>query len=197
MFNTPKSVKSLRAYYKDRLAAVSDAQLMAELNGESDRAAVILASSILDDVLTFRLCKSFWFSPDEQQFNHAFRSEGPLGTFSARIELAFLFGFIDELTRSQLDDIREMRNACAHSHRPIDFSVLELANVAKRLFHPRGVATLNEHTRAGIKGAFIMEFAILYHILLEGSRKAGIAKVLPDLGQPPEPPPPPDQPTQR
>ena len=142
MFNTPKSVKSLRAYYKDRTAPASIDHLTQEVTGESDPAFVILLASILEDVLIHRVAKHLSFTPNETEFDHIFRFEGPLGTASARIEIAYLFGFIDERTRGQLDDIREMRNACAHSKQQMDFGVPVLANVAKRLFHPQGPLVL-------------------------------------------------------
>jgi hypothetical protein len=145
-----------------------------EFTGESDRAVVILAASILDDVLVYAIGKRLAISVDETQADYIFRAEGPLGSFSARIEIAYVFGFIDDLTRDQLTTVRES----AHSKRPIGFDVPELANVAKRLFHPTGVAPLTEDTRAGIKGAFFVEFCCLYHIMIEGSREKGIPIVL-------------------
>jgi hypothetical protein len=181
MFSTPGSVKTLRAYYKKRDIPPSPEYLKAELQGESDRAIVILLSALLDDALTNNIALHLAFKPDETQYNWVFRFEGPLGTFSARIELAYLFGFIDELTRSQLDDIREMRNACAHTKHQIDFGVPELANVAKRLFRPRGLSPLETDSRKEIRSTFVMEFTFLYYILLEGSREKGIAVVLDEL----------------
>jgi hypothetical protein len=181
MFNTPKSVKSLRAYYKDRTAPASIDHLTQEVTGESDPAFVILLASILEDVLIHRVAKHLSFTPNETEFDHIFRFEGPLGTASARIEIAYLFGFIDERTRGQLDDIREMRNACAHSKQQMDFGVPVLANVAKRLFHPQGIAHLIEDSRNGIRRTFFMEFLFLHQILLEGSRERGEASVRAEL----------------
>lgn len=196
MFRTAKSIKSLRQYYKDKLAELNIEQFSAEVTGHSDRAFVILLTSILEDVLTFRIARHLSFVPDEAQFDYIFRFEGPLGTFSARTEIAYLFGFIDECTRSQISDMREMRNACAHSKRPIDFDVPELASVAKRLFHPNGVVVLSGETRSDIRRAFFTEFLFLYHILMEGSRDKGEAIVraalakhgvhFPSPGKPPQ-----------
>lgn len=201
MFTTPKSVKTLRQYYKNRNVPPSPDYLKAELQGESDRAIVILLSTLLADVLTWNIAKHLTFEPTEQQYDHIFRFEGPLCTFSARIEIAYLFAFIDELTEGQLDDIREMRNACAHTKHQIDFSVTELANVARRLFRPRGLTPLDETSqdmRKEIRGAFVMEFTFLYYILIERSREKGIALVLETMKQnAAESPPSPDIPPLR
>jgi hypothetical protein len=201
MFKTANSVKTLRTYYKNRNVPPSPEYLSAELQGESDRAIVILLSALLDETLTLLIGRRLAFEATETQYDHVFRFEGPLGTFSSRIEIAYLFGFIDELTRSQLDDIREMRNACAHTKHQIDFGVTELANVAKRLFRPRGVTPLESDTRKEIRGAFVMEFTFIYHILLEGSREKGIAVVLDHVKKQQrdasEPIPSPDTPPQR
>lgn len=201
MFKTPNSVKTLRAYYKNRNVPPNPEYLKAEVQGESDRAIVILLCSLLDDVLTLLISRRLSFNPTEEQYDYVFRFEGPLGTFANRIEIAFIFGLIDELTRSQLTDIREMRNACAHTKHQIDFGVPELANVAKRLFRPQGLSPLEDDSREEIRATFIMEFTFLYYILLEGSREKGTRVVLDEVkrrheAEKAEQPPSPDTPPQ-
>jgi len=181
MFDVPGSVKSLRRYYKDKLTVPSADGLVAELAGESDRAAIILLTALIESALAYRIGSSLSFRPNEAQFDHAFRFEGPLGTFSARIEIAFLFGLIDETTRTQLDLVREMRNACAHSKYEMHFGVQELANVAKRLFRPLGVAHPIDHSRKSLREAFTIEAMIIFYVLVEGSREQGIASFNSDL----------------
>jgi hypothetical protein len=197
MFKTPNSVKGLRQYYKDRLGIPSVEHFEAEITGQSDRAFVILLTSLLDDALTYRLSRSLVFPVDEPKYDYVFRFEGPLGTFSARIEIGYIFGFIDELTRNQLTDLREMRNACAHSKHRIDFGVPQLAAVAKRLFYPNGVFPLIEDTPIGIRRSVYAEFLILYHVFTMGSRPEAEAFVkrafekhgvqFPWLDKPPQP----------
>src|SRR6266446_9705469 len=140
--STPNSIRTLRRYWKDKTALIDVPLFSGELTGTSDRARIILTAASLDDVLIFRIMGSFAFTPDENEFDHIFRFEGPLGSFSSRIEIAHLFGLIDDMTRDQLDTIREMRNACAHTRRNITFEVPELGNVARRLYYPRGVIRL-------------------------------------------------------
>jgi DNA-binding MltR family transcriptional regulator len=171
----PKPIKALRAFYKNRLATPIVDELLVELDGQSDRAAVILAASIIDNALVYRISVALPTKPNDKEFESIFRFEGPLGTFSSRIELAYLFGLIDSKTRSQLDDLREMRNACAHSPVPISFATLELANVAKRVTKPANLMPVEEMKNArDIRKCVIVATIILVQILINGSREAGI-----------------------
>ena len=100
--------------------------------------------------------------------------------YSARMEIACVFGFIEDATYQQLNIIREMRNACAHSKHAMVFSDPILANVAKRLFHPLGFIPQPE-AGEDIKGAFLIEGILLFNTLLYGSRAAGKAVVIEGL----------------
>lgn len=189
----PGSVKTLRRFYKDRLSMPDSSKLIAELSGESDRASIILMASMLDEALTFRLSKALPFLPSETEYEEIFRLEGPLGTFSSRMEIACLFGFIEDETYQQLNIIREMRNACAHSKLTLTFAEPALANVAKRLFKPLGLMDLPAEGREGLKAAFTVERIFVYYSLLRGSRKEGtkaVAQML-DAARAPSP----DKPT--
>ena len=140
-----------------------------ELAGESDRSSIILFATLLDDALIYRLSKSLVIEPNENQFDYIFRFEGPLGSFSARTEIAYLFDVIDDITHDQLNDIREMRSACAHSKQSMTFANKELAAVAKRLFSPRGFTPLGDGTPKDIRDSFILEGVVIFNILVEGS----------------------------
>jgi hypothetical protein len=174
LFPTSPTVKKLRAYYQDKLENVDIAHIRDVLSKESDRAIAILAGSILDDLLQYRIEKALHVEVTEAQARHIFRYEGPIGAFSHRIEIAYIFGIIDKLTARQLQLIREMRNACAHSIFELSFDKPELANVAKMLFRPNGVVELLNDTAAGIRDALLREFPTLIMILTLGSRESGI-----------------------
>jgi hypothetical protein len=51
-----------------------------------------------------------------------FESMGPLSSFSAKIEIAFMFELIDETVRDDLRIIKGVRNAFAHTARPVHFN---------------------------------------------------------------------------
>ncbi|MHB1206591.1 MAG: DUF4145 domain-containing protein [Rhodospirillaceae bacterium] len=50
--------------------------------------------------------------------------------------MAYALGVIDRRTRSNLDYIREVRNACAHSSKPISFRTPEVKAVANLILLP-------------------------------------------------------------
>ena len=180
--SVPASVRSLRAYWKDRANPETPDHFVSELMGQSDRASVVLMGSQLDDALTFRLSQAMAFHLDGKHFEDAFRYDGPLGSFSARIDMAYLFGVIDNRTRSQLNDFREMRNACAHSKHKIDFSIPQLCEVAKRVFQPTGFFPPPKDS-PGIKTILILEFLVIYHTLLSGSREEGERMIMNHLSR--------------
>src|ERR1700733_14248269 len=120
--STPGSVKTLRAFYKDKNVVLDANALIQEFNAESDRTTIILMGALVDDALKQVISLKIPCEPDETEKKHIFRFEGPLGSFSSRIEIATLFGIIDEKTYLQLETIRELRNACAHSKRLLRFS---------------------------------------------------------------------------
>lgn len=172
VLNTPNAIKTLRAYWKQRTLP-DPSSFLDEIEGESDRAAIILISALLDDVLTYALVDAFAIKASEKELEHYFRVEGPLGSFSAKIEIAYLFGLIELSTMDQLNSIREMRNACAHTKHNITFELMELANVAKRIFHPTGEVIIKNHSPATIRAALMHEAMIIICIVREGSRAKG------------------------
>lgn len=172
MSSTPKAIKSLREYYKDRRARADIKHLMSELRGESDRAVVILMSAFLDDELSKMLSRAFAERMAPQEIDYAFRFEGPLGSFAARIEVAHLFGYIDSDARAQLDTLRELRNACAHSKRQIDFSLPVLAAVTKRMLRSHEGAPDYRDSPMQTRIAFIFEAVFLMAVLRDGRAEA-------------------------
>lgn len=170
IYNTSKAVRTLRAYYRDRTASIDHEALENELIGVSDRASVILGSAMVEDALVYRILLSFKCTLNDEDINKTLRFEGPLGTFSGRTEIAFLFGAIERATYDELNTLREMRNACAHSKFVLNFERSELINVAKRLFRPRGFAPMFSGDATDIKKSFVLEIMFLFYALLEGSR---------------------------
>jgi hypothetical protein len=170
IFETPGSVKNLRRYWKNRKILPDPVQLVMDLSKESDRSLIILCATILDDMLTNLIARNIALNMEDKEYDTIFRFEGPLGSFSSRIEIAYLFNLIDDISRSQLNDIREMRNACAHSKRTMTFATKELESVAKRLirypyFHPKPT-----NTRDGLRLAVLAEFNVEFSVLTNGPR---------------------------
>jgi hypothetical protein len=139
---------------------------------------MILAASFLDDALKYRISKKFCFIPTDEQFAYCFRFEGPLGTFSSRLEMAALFRIVDDSTYQQLNVIRELRNACAHSKQPISFETDKIMNVVNRLRHPLGIFSVGDDSVQGEKIIFAFEVLFLYGTLVSGSRERARLKII-------------------
>lgn len=140
-----------------------------------------------------RLFLTLQVQPANDQIAYILRYEGPLGTFSSRTEVAYLFGGINRTIAEQLTLIREMRNACAHSKFKLSFDAPELANVAKRLFKPLGVTPLNDQTGEGIRRAFYIETMVIYQTLYHGSRQVAVQDLIERFSRHTEQPPSPDK----
>ncbi|WP_064365968.1 DUF4145 domain-containing protein [Pantoea ananatis] len=84
---------------------------------ESDRGAAVLAGSYVENLLGSYL---IYCMKDKSVEEKVFSSNGPLSTFSQRIDIAQAFGYIDKKSAKRLDLIRKIRNHFAHH--PFDAS---------------------------------------------------------------------------
>jgi DNA-binding MltR family transcriptional regulator len=153
--HTPNSVRTLRKLFKGNFPDADISGLAEELKRQSDRSLITLAASFLDDALAYRISKRFCFAPEDKEYSFCFRFEGPLGTFSSRLEIAALFGIIDDETYQELDIIRELRNACAHCKHPITFDTAQIANVANRLRPPLGLFRTPDTSVTALRAFFL------------------------------------------
>lgn len=89
------------------------------LGSETDRGSALMAAAFLDDrlklLLTARLVN------DAKVASRAFEFNGPLGTFSSRIDFAYLLGILPNNARRDLHTIRAIRNKFAHVAAAIHF----------------------------------------------------------------------------
>jgi hypothetical protein len=70
--------------------------------------------------------------------------------------MAYALSIIDQQTADDLNDIREMRNACAHSFKHVDFATPELRAVCMRLFRPQtGFLLLKDDSPNNLRQNFI------------------------------------------
>lgn len=175
MTQEPNSITKLKKFYGDRLHVPEPEALHAELLGGNDRSAVITIASNADAALEFKIAMSLpglKQEATEKDFDICFRHEGPLGTFSARIDMAFYLGLIDQTLREQLHDLRAMRNAVAHTRRRVTFDDAALQNVAKRLFAPKGCFKLLNNDTDGIRRTFLAEGMFICNIIGDGREEA-------------------------
>jgi DNA-binding MltR family transcriptional regulator len=87
-------------------------EFMDEFNDESDRAAVILGAAKLDYLL-YQILQKF-LVPNVGSNDELLAGDGPLSTFSAKIQICYRLGLIDSEFARALHLTRKIRNAFAH-----------------------------------------------------------------------------------
>ena len=85
-------------------------QFFEALRGETDRAAAVLGPAYVDAALE-RLFRARLIAGASDD---VFKYGGPLGSFSARIEMSYALGWIPKSLRDDLHLMRKIRNAFAH-----------------------------------------------------------------------------------
>jgi DNA-binding MltR family transcriptional regulator len=97
------------------------------LNGfykESDRGAVLMASSLLDEVLLSMLGAFLTDTHESRKLLEGFNA--PLGTFHSRILAAYSMGLIEDRELREVDAIRKIRNHFGHSWNETNFDAPEI-----------------------------------------------------------------------
>ena len=140
-----------------------------EFEKESDRAAVILVSAKLDELLYLALTRKLLPCPTAQ--DDLLRTDGPLGSFASRITLAHRLGLIDDTFARTLHLIRRIRNDFAHESAGAKLSSGSHADRVRSLFLPfkkycearaKEIASFQQVEKKGVRGQF--EFACYYCI---------------------------------
>ncbi|HYX72597.1 MAG TPA: MltR family transcriptional regulator, partial [Nitrososphaera sp.] len=103
------------------------------LTGESDRGCALMAAAFLDSELEKLLSK--YFVDNENVKKEVFGHSRPLGTFSSRIDLAYLLGLVGPKAHRDLHLIRKVRNEFGHVSTPITFDNPGLASRCSELYH--------------------------------------------------------------
>lgn len=153
--------------------------LFGQFESESDRGVVMILGSLLEDGLLNRLVKEFQ-SLSAAQLKNLTRSGGLLSGFEQRIALAHALGVIDQETADDLQVIKAMRNACAHSRFKIDFLTPQLKEAfALLISEDAGAQNVRRATSASLlRQVFIIIFTYLYSII-NGTRR-DVAQLLAD-----------------
>jgi len=91
------------------------------LKKESDRGCIIVAAAWIDDDLETII--SNFLLPKADKDDNLFHEGKPLGTFGAKIDIAYRLGLIQKDTRNVLHVLRKMRNDSAHKREINSFKV--------------------------------------------------------------------------
>lgn len=136
------------------------------LLNESDRGAVLVGASYLDEQVEEVLRKFFIDEPKLQE--KLLGTSRPLATFSSRIDLCHALGLINEEMAKELHTIREIRNEFAHVSRNIGFEEQRVRDRCKNLrLRPRSATEPEEQFRSSVMGLS----AVLHLIIRNTARR--------------------------
>jgi DNA-binding MltR family transcriptional regulator len=114
--------------------------LKEQFGQESDRAAVILSASILDESLG-TLLKSYLVPNPSSQDSLFDNATSPLSNFSSKIDMAYRIGLVSGKMARDIHIVRKIRNSFAHDVYGCSFSngsvksrIKELENSASKEF---------------------------------------------------------------
>ncbi len=94
------------------------------LSIESDRGCALMAASFLENEIE-SLLKTKLIG-NNSLIKELFSFNGPLGTFSSKIKMAYSLGLISKYTMTDLNIIRRIRNSFGHEYKPISFETKEI-----------------------------------------------------------------------
>lgn len=106
----------------------------AEIERQEDRAAAIIAAAFFEDRLTLAIRERLVNDP--RVVNPLLKGTGPLASFSAKIDLAYLLGIYGAPTRATLHTIRNIRNEFAHNLAPLTFESQKIKDMCATLYNP-------------------------------------------------------------
>lgn len=181
MVTQPAYLKNLKAFTRAQLGVSTDPKLAVQnVTGESDRGAVILAATSIEDMLEWAILARMPGLLKDSSFRDTFFGvNGPAGTFSSKITMAYAMGIIDAPMRKLLDLIREMRNCCAHARQEVTFSTPELAAICKVVL-AEGLSLMKDQNKAeALRHLFVLKCTLICQELA-GGRKTDMVKEIHD-----------------
>jgi hypothetical protein len=124
----------------------------ASITKETDRGAVLMSAAFLDDKLKELIEKRLVL--DKKISRRAFDFNGALGTFSSRIDFAYLIGVLPKNAQRDLHVVRAIRNQFAHHAAPLSYDDEKVKALCDRLvFHGvKDVASGGSKFRRSVMG---------------------------------------------
>jgi hypothetical protein len=175
MVSQPAYIANLKEYARRRMKdyETEGAELIANYNNESDRGAIILAATNIEDVLEMQITSKLpALAEDEPARKKIFEHDGLISSFSKKIEMAYVMGIIDKAYRKKIDLIREIRNACAHARFPLAMDKQVLRDACKALLAATS-NDLKDHEPLTLRNAFLVECTFIANYILTGEKIEG------------------------
>lgn len=106
----------------------------------SDRSIAIMGSSLVEKSLEISIRSRFAPITEPDRLGiFSYDYNGPLADFSSRIKVGFALGLFGPKTRVDLDHVRTVRNAFAHSVQFLSFDTKEISDICMKLNIPKTV----------------------------------------------------------
>ena len=145
------------------------AKILLDLENESDRGAIILASSAIEDCLEWALVERMpLLKTDDDVRSRIFENKGPISTYSDKILIAYALGIIDGKVKKRIDLIRVIRNSCAHSRLPLNLEVPELIDALKAAIGTLALNALKDQSPKSLRAGFISICADIGNYIITG-----------------------------
>jgi DNA-binding MltR family transcriptional regulator len=133
-------------------------QIDREVLTAHDRAVAILLVSQVERFLEMTII-SHLFRQDDNTIYLLIARDGPLSSFYSKITLGYAMGFITDPEKDDLNNLREIRNAFAHTLRPITFKTEQIASRIDMLHAARGHSNYEEYTSDSSIAGMITAYA--------------------------------------
>ncbi len=141
-----------------------------EMSSASDMTTVVLGASFLDASIGAMLHRSL---RKGQTAEKLISDRGPIGSFSARADLAYCIGLISKPMYQDLILVAEMRNEFAHEHQLRTFSTPSVVQRCTKLCYVESMPVVGEAKAAAFsahiqtpRARFVMTVVILSQRIL-------------------------------
>jgi hypothetical protein len=172
----PAYLADLKQYARAQYGELTDTDaVVADFDNESDRGAIILAATSIEDSLEHALTRwmvALTADADMEAKARIFGPEGIIGTYANKTWIAYALGIINKDARKEIDLVRHIRNACAHSRKPLSLQLPILAAAIKAAIGQKALDQLKDQEPRTLRTAFISHCAALSFYVITGRRLA-------------------------
>jgi hypothetical protein len=128
----PVYLRDLKSYGRGEPTQEHLAAIETELYNGPDRGAAVVLTAIVEKSLEHLIKRAL----RPEGVNDLFQFNGPMGTLSNKIAMAFSMRLIGEKTKHDLEIIRHLRNIFAHSRLPVTFETEQVKAACDHLCLP-------------------------------------------------------------
>lgn len=145
-----KRLRALAAEIPSDRALRANLIALDELDGAfSDHAIALMGASIVEKALEVAvLSQLIVLTADERSRLFDYDKRGPLSDLSAKIKIGYALGIFGHKTRDDLDAVRQIRNAFAHTLNVMTFEEDAVRDLCNALHLPKTSSLITMHTAA-------------------------------------------------